>query len=144
MNCSNCNKEISFWERGYKIDNKNICPDCFTNHYAKIKTGNIEALPAYVNTLGKTEHSEVSFISPKGRIKRSVYLYRSILLAIPTIILSYTYVASPGPVLYGVLLLFSIIGTVLQIIQGIKRLHDVNLDGIYILLMLIPLVNIIF
>jgi uncharacterized membrane protein YhaH (DUF805 family) len=97
----------------------------------------------------KDEFEEEKFFSAFGRIRRSTYLVRGLLLAIPAFILYYfIYESTLYYVDVSAVLIFSILGLiavgVLNMIQFIKRLHDVGQSGWLSLLTLIPYLGGIF
>ena len=85
-----------------------------------------------------------SILSPKGRMRRRDYVLITIPLGIINTFLIYiledTYDIPTLLLLFILLLAF----TVIEILQIIKRLHDVNLSGTYWLVGLIPIINIGF
>lgn len=85
-----------------------------------------------------------SFFSSDGRIRRSTYFGRSLLLGIPGFIMYYSIGTSydEGSILFFSLILIAI--AIVSWIQTVKRLHDLNQSGWLSLLQLIPLVNFIF
>jgi len=88
--------------------------------------------------------SQDSYFSPKGRIRRSTYLLRCLLLGTISVIIEYlaSHSRDPGFQIAGWIVV-SVLGIV-NLIQFIKRLHDIDLSGWYSLLCLIPIFNIGF
>jgi uncharacterized membrane protein YhaH (DUF805 family) len=85
-----------------------------------------------------------SFFSGKGRLRRKDYFIRVILLSIPSYFMKVIGDTSQEPGLLIFAIFISLICMVLIAIQGIKRLHDINMSGWYWLVFLIPVVNLIF
>ncbi|MCB7481616.1 DUF805 domain-containing protein [Christiangramia sediminis] len=85
--------------------------------------------------------SEESFFSTSGRLRRSSYLGRAILLGIPAGIASVIIQDTYDDTAIGWCAIVMIICSVLIFIQFIKRLHDINLSGWYSLINLIPYVG---
>jgi uncharacterized membrane protein YhaH (DUF805 family) len=85
-----------------------------------------------------------TFFSIKGRIRRGDYLIRAILLSIPAAIMNVASQSSreSGSLLFAGLIMIAV--GILIAIQGVKRLHDINISGWYWLVFLIPIVNLIF
>ena len=84
------------------------------------------------------------FFSPKGRLQRKYYLMYAIPLSIiPAFYINFTIAkGESGAIIFALFLL--ILAGVILTIQFIKRLHDINLSGWYVLLGLIPIVGNIF
>lgn len=90
------------------------------------------------------DNVEESFFSSKGRLRRSTYFWRSLLLGIPGFLI-YTFSETgydEGILTFAPLLMLGIVFSVW--IQTIKRLHDLDQSGWLSLLQLIPIVNFIF
>jgi len=146
MNCSVCNKKIPFWENKIKYKDGYVCFDCYENEIKdQVKKEKSYTKNSSTNTSAQSKSvPEESFFSPEGRIRRSTYFFRTLFLAIPPGIFS---LVSQGSQEAGLIILsaFVMIGFgIVQIIQAIKRLHDINLNGGYVLLGLFPVINIIF
>lgn len=89
-----------------------------------------------------TKYTPENFLSINGRIRRRTYLIRGTILSIPIVILNYLFSYYEN---FAIVLIIIIIAlTILLVIQFIKRLHDINMSGLYWLLCLIPIVNLIF
>lgn len=90
------------------------------------------------------------FFTSEGRLNRKSYIYRSFFLSIVLLVVQgiLTFAAET----FGALdLLFSIIAFVLGIFQlaanimmGVRRLHDLDKCGWWMLLLIVPLVNLFF
>lgn len=90
------------------------------------------------------------FFTSEGRLNRKSYIYRSFFLSIVLFVVQgiLTFAAET----FGALdLLFSIIAFVLGIFQlaanimmGVRRLHDLDKCGWWMLLLIVPLVNLFF
>ena len=88
--------------------------------------------------------TEESFFSTNGRLRRSTYIGRAILLSLPILLLSFMAESTNDDSLYAILGILTIICVVLIFMQFIKRLHDVNLSGWWGLLNLIPYIGGLF
>ena len=77
-----------------------------------------------------------TFLSPKGRLGRIKYLAYCILLLAAALFVG----AISQQVIFtvGILFFYS-----LFLIQTIKRLHDINLNGWWVLLVFVPIINLI-
>lgn len=89
---------------------------------------------------------EKSFFSPNGRLRRKHYFLRLILLGIPALILVEI---SKNPqelsITAGVFVfILSAFVSISAIIQVVKRLHDIGLNGWLWIISLIPIANLIF
>ncbi|MGN6647329.1 MAG: DnaJ domain-containing protein [Cytophaga sp.] len=85
-----------------------------------------------------------NFFSIKGRLRRKDYIKRFLLLLFIPIVLN-AFVGESGKhsdTFLMVIIVFFIGLSVL--IQSIKRLHDVNLGGIFCVLLIMPIVNTLF
>lgn len=90
------------------------------------------------------------FFTSKGRLNRKSYIYRSFFLSIVLFVVQG--ILSFAAETFGALdLLFSIIAFVLGIFQlaanimmGVRRLHDLDKSGWWMLLLLVPLINLFF
>jgi len=83
-----------------------------------------------------------NFFSTKGRIGRLQYFIRTFLLITPGVIIELLTKSNDN---VGLALLVSFVflaSGILQIIQAIKRLHDLNKSSWWILLSFIPIINI--
>jgi uncharacterized membrane protein YhaH (DUF805 family) len=84
---------------------------------------------------------EKSILSVKGRIRRTTYWTRALIVAPINVVL--LLIQDNNPENTGIMLITGLIGLLLSIfitIQGIKRMHDVNKSGWYILF---PIYNLI-
>jgi len=91
--------------------------------------------------INKVNEVEESFFSSRGRLRRSSYLGRAILLGIPAGIASVIIQDTYDDTAIGWCAIVMIICSILIFIQFIKRLHDINLSGWYSLINLIPYVG---
>lgn len=90
------------------------------------------------------------FFTSKGRLNRKSYIYRSFFLSVVLFVVQG--ILSFAAETFGALdLLFSIVAFVLGIFQlaanimmGVRRLHDLDKCGWWMLLLLVPLVNLFF
>lgn len=90
------------------------------------------------------------FFTSEGRLNRKSYIYRSFFLSIVLFVVQG--ILSFAADTFGALdLLFSIIAFVLGIFQlaanimmGVRRLHDLDKSGWWMLLLIVPLVNLFF
>jgi len=85
-----------------------------------------------------------SFFSSDGRLRRSTYFLRSLLLGIPWILMYSIMSTTHDDESTMFLTLGLIVVTIVVWIQTIKRLHDLDQSGWLSLLQLIPLVNFVF
>jgi len=85
--------------------------------------------------------AEETFFSAKGRLRRKDFLIRELLLAVPALFIA---TLSDEFGLYVFQNLIVIVYSVLYVIQSVKRLHDLDLNGWYSLISLIPIANLIF
>ncbi|MBN2173784.1 MAG: gliding motility-associated ABC transporter substrate-binding protein GldG [Bacteroidales bacterium] len=93
-----------------------------------------------------------NFININGRVKRlTFFLQRFILNLFLTIcgylIYTYYYFAEPGLLLFllsSILVIIVISMIILIIILNIRRLHDINSSGWFVLLLLVPIINVLF
>lgn len=92
----------------------------------------------------RTEEHIETFFSVKGRLRRSTYIGRAILLSLPILLLSFMAESTNDDSLYAILGILTIICGVLIFMQFIKRLHDINLSGWWGLLNLIPYIGGLF
>lgn len=114
----------------------------------------VEKEPVYSNSFAGTAavqneetpvaKTEESFFSTKGRLRRSTYIGRAILLSIPVVILAMMAENSYNDDLYGIFAVVMIICSILIFIQFIKRLHDINLSGWFGLFNFIPYIGALF
>lgn len=82
-----------------------------------------------------------NFWSSKGRIRRSTYVLRLLIMIIPYTLFAFLYEENEISET-----LFSLISFILFIaiaIQAIKRLHDINKSGWYYLLFFVPIANLV-
>ncbi|CAL67559.1 DnaJ domain-containing protein [Christiangramia forsetii] len=114
----------------------------------------VEKEPVYSNSFAGTaavENGEIpvvkteeSFFSTRGRLRRSSYLGRAILLGIPAGIASVIIQDTYNDTVIGWSALVMIICSILIFIQFIKRLHDINLSGWFSLINFIPYIGALF
>lgn len=100
-------------------------------------------------TLTSQEEVTESFFSSRGRLRRKTYLMRLLLLAVPTALIyvmleesSNFYGYDQNTLIFSGLVLIVI--SYFSILQFIKRLHDINLSGWWVLFSLIPYVGGLF
>ena len=105
------------------------------------ESNSFAASPQYNSKESRTEYSE-SFFSSSGRLRRSTYFGRALLLIIPS---GMAYLAlmdsmdsynGEAEMALGAIILLAV--WITSVIQFIKRLHDTNLSGWFSLLLLIP------
>lgn len=95
------------------------------------------------NDFVEENFKEENFFSKSGRIRRSTYLVRVLLLGIPVFLLYYyIYEATYYYVEYNGLLVLSFLALItigfLSLLQMVKRLHDIGYSGWLALVSLIP------
>jgi len=83
-------------------------------------------------------------LSTNGRLRRKDYLIRALVLSISSAILPSTAAASGSAFFAIIASLVSLVCGVLVMIQGVKRLHDIEKSGWYLLICFIPIVNIVW
>ncbi|AXJ00356.1 Uncharacterized membrane protein YhaH, DUF805 family [Cyclonatronum proteinivorum] len=118
------------------------CVTCNHNFLSKSYSGSLNIIEK-----GNNLHIvEDDFFSTDGRIRRSTYFIRSLLLAIPNLFFAfpsdtglYQY---PGIIIFFLLIIIGL--GIVSMIQGVKRLHDMNLEGVFVFLLLVPIVNLFF
>ena len=96
------------------------------------------------DTYHKTFSSTEKFFSIKGRLSRMGYLKRALPFVFFALIFELLSANSPGSELDIFASIVIFLCSVIVGIQYIKRLHDINYSGWFILVGLIPVVNIIF
>lgn len=114
------------------------------NKIAKKKVSNNNNTTQSSYKSNTINQSDEKFFSPEGRLGRKKYIIRILLLSIPSVIfqiiieefIGESILILSAPLLIGV--------GVLIIIQAIKRLHDLDLSGLWCLVSFIPLVNFFF
>lgn len=90
------------------------------------------------------------FFTSKGRLNRKSYIYRSIFLSLVLCVVQGVLTFAANTIgalelLFAVVAFgFSLFGFVSNIMMGVHRLHDLDLSGWWMLLMLVPLVNFFF
>lgn len=101
------------------------------------------------DTANSTKEDEESFFSSRGRLRRSSYLMRLLLLAVPAALVyvmlensSDFYGYDENTLVFSGLVLIAI--SFFSILQFIKRLHDITLSGWWALLSFIPYVGGLF
>ncbi|AVR47057.1 hypothetical protein C7S20_18390 [Christiangramia fulva] len=114
----------------------------------------IEREPIYSNSFTGTAavendnamvaKSEESFFSTSGRLRRSSYLGRAILLGIPAGISAVIIQETYDDTAIGLSAMVMILCSILIFIQFIKRLHDINLSGWFSLINFIPYIGALF
>jgi len=97
-------------------------------------------------------NTKEKFFSFKGRIRRSAFGIRTIALCIIGIIIYFLSMAIIGMILSDniliilllLILLMAIINYIAYLMQIVKRLHDLDKEGIWAILIFVPLVSFIF
>lgn len=90
------------------------------------------------------------FFTSKGRLNRKSYIYRSLFLSLVLCVVQgvlkfATNTIDALELLFAVVAFgFSLFSFVSNIMMDVRRLHDLDLSGWWMLLMLVPLVNIFF
>ena len=111
------------------------------NYQESVESNSFSASTAHINTRAEEEYHE-SFFSTNGRIRRSTYIGRSLLLIIPSGMAYLAYIDSLDSynadieMAFGAIVLLAV--WITSMIQFVKRLHDINLSGWLSLLLLIP------
>lgn len=142
MHCDNCGRKVTSWNARYGGIDSVFCKKCFKTPQAeKIIANNLNQQPEIISRISA---SSDDFFSTQGRIRRSAYFIRTILLTLPIFLFGIIAQNSNEPGIVLILAFFSIGLGILQIIQAIKRLHDIELGGEYVLLGLVPIVNFAF
>lgn len=80
-----------------------------------------------------TENWQEMYLSTKGRISRSTFFVRWLLLLVTVGIISVVFSFVP-PVAAA----FSLIGLIMQITLGVRRLHDLGHSGLWAIIFCIP------
>ena len=83
---------------------------------------------------------EESIISAKGRIRRTTYWTRALIVAVPSWAIRFIIESSHESGLVFILSIINLVLAIFIIIQGVKRMHNVNKSGWYLL---IPIYNLI-
>lgn len=86
------------------------------------------------------------FFTSKGRLNRRPFFFRGLALSLPSYLffqLPEAWELSVGGVIEILFLAIAFAALVLNVIQTIKRLHDVDKSGWYILLSPVPFINLI-
>ena len=90
------------------------------------------------------------FFTSKGRLNRKSYIYRSIFLSLVLCIVQGVLTFAANTIgalelLFAVVAFgFSLFGFVSNIMMGVRRLHDLDLSGWWMLLLCVPLINLFF
>lgn len=90
------------------------------------------------------------FFTSKGRLNRKSYIYRSLFLSLVLCVVQGVLTFAANTIgalelLFAVVAFgFSLFGFVSNIMMGVRRLHDLDLSGWWMLLLFVPLVNILF
>lgn len=90
------------------------------------------------------------FFTSKGRLNRKSYIYRSLFLSLVLCIVQGVLTFATNTIdalelLFAVVAFgFSLFSFVSNIMMDVRRLHDLDLSGWWMLLMLVPLVNILY
>ncbi len=84
------------------------------------------------------------FLSIEGRLRRSEYFIRMMLLGVPSYVLEFVTRGSDDPIVLIAAGFLMIILGILSLIQVAKRLHDMNMSGWFALVFIIPFINIVF
>lgn len=80
-----------------------------------------------------TENWQEMYLSTKGRISRSTFFVRWLLLLVTVGIISVVFSFVPP-----VAAVFSLIGLIMQITLGVRRLHDLGHSGLWAIIFCIP------
>jgi|GEM_PF-3949359 len=136
--CDKCGQEI------FELDTE--CLDCGNSVEEISKTIRRETFSEKKEDNEKPQiNNEDDFFSFEGRIRRKTYFSRMITLSIiPALISIFASTTSHHKIDLIFWVGISIGCGILVVIQAVKRLHDLNMSGWYILLSLVPAVNIIF
>ncbi len=135
--CSQCGTPI--------IDGTRFCSQCGApvEENSAAQTVNSPAL-SYDKTENRSPVSgglKGSFFTATGRLNRMAYLIRSLVLLIPNgIAFALMEGESTEAIVVGALL--SVATSVAGIMLSIRRCHDINKPGWFVLLLFVPLVNI--
>lgn len=90
------------------------------------------------------------FFTSKGRLNRKSYIYRSIFLSLVLCVVQGVLTFAANTIgalelLFAVVAFgFSLFGFVSNIMMGVRRLHDLDLSGWWMLLLCVPLINFFF
>lgn len=90
------------------------------------------------------------FFTSKGRLNRKPYIYRSIFLSLVLFVVQGVLTFAANTIgalelLFAVVAFgFSLFGFVSNIMMGVRRLHDLDLSGWWMLLLCVPLINLFF
>lgn len=90
------------------------------------------------------------FFTSKGRLNRKSYIYRSIFLSLVLCVVQGVLTFAANTIgalelLFAVVAFgFSLFGFVSNIMMGVRRLHDLDLSGWWMLLLCVPLINLFF
>lgn len=90
------------------------------------------------------------FFTSKGRLNRKSYIYRSIFLSLVLCVVQGVLSFAANTIgalelLFAVVAFgFSLFGFVSNIMMGVRRLHDLDLSGWWMLLLCVPLINLFF
>lgn len=90
------------------------------------------------------------FFTSKGRLNRKSYIYRSIFLSLVLFVVQGVLTFAANTIgalelLFAVVAFgFSLFGFVSNIMMGVRRLHDLDLSGWWMLLLCVPLINLFF
>lgn len=90
------------------------------------------------------------FFTSKGRLNRKSYIYRSIFLSLVLCVVQGVLTFAANTIgalelLFAVVAFgFSLFGFVANIMMGVRRLHDLDLSGWWMLLLCVPLINLFF
>lgn len=90
------------------------------------------------------------FFTSKGRLNRKSYIYRSIFLSLVLSVVQGVLTFAANTIgalelLFAVVAFgFSLFGFVSNIMMGVRRLHDLDLSGWWMLLLCVPLINLFF
>lgn len=90
------------------------------------------------------------FFTSKGRLNRKSYIYRSLFLSLVLCVVQGVLTFAANTIgalelLFTVVAFgFSLFGFVSNIMMGVRRLHDLDLSGWWMLLLCVPLINLFF
>lgn len=85
------------------------------------------------------------FVTANGRLNRKSFIYRwlflSLVLGVLDILLNFVGMMTIFFPFYCLEFLLAIFGTVTSITMAIRRFHDINRQGLWVLLLFVPILN---